>query len=488
MSRRTFFEGGFGLRKKISLLIVFALSIMAITTVVFIEITLTDNLRSELDEKGIILASHLSEMSIEPLLVDDIFGLHSNAKSIKKVSVEVVYVFILDKENNVVAHTFEEGFPLGLKEANTPLPGEDYSIQLLDTELEYIREIAMPIIVEDEVLGAVHIGLSETHTRQTIRETKQKLLGITAIITSVSIFLVLFLSLRIIRPLEELKKGVEDIGKGNMDQKIKVNTADEIGVLAEAFNKMAGDLKQDIDRRETVEKTLETYAEQLEEANRLKDLFTDIMRHDLMNPLQVIDISQHQLKEEKEKLSEEAQVYLKGLEDASGRAIKLVEDASTYGKLETLDKLDFETLDLLTIIKQALSGIKPIFGEDTSRIMITSLGKYSVRGDPKVTELVFTNLLSNAMKYSQKGTKVEVGITEDKDYYKVHVKDRGEGISNEYKQSIFNRYDRGERGGVRGTGLGLAIAKRIVELHEGRIWVEDNPKGGSIFYVSLPKG
>ncbi len=69
----------------------------------------------------------------------------------------------------------------------------------------------------------------------------------------------------------------------------------------------------------------------------------------------------------------------------------------------------------------------------------------------------------------------------------VFVKDNGEGVEDEYKESIFNRFTRVKREGVKGTGLGLAIAKRIVGIHKGSIWVEDNPEGGSIFYFEIPK-
>ena len=67
------------------------------------------------------------------------------------------------------------------------------------------------------------------------------------------------------------------------------------------------------------------------------------------------------------------------------------------------------------------------------------------------------------------------------------VKDFGEGIAAGDKDKIFKRFERVTATSAKGTGLGLAIAKRVVVLHGGNIWVEDNPEGGSIFYVSLPK-
>jgi len=100
---------------------------------------------------------------------------------------------------------------------------------------------------------------------------------------------------------------------------------------------------------------------------------------------------------------------------------------------------------------------------------------------------VFYNLLSNAIKYSPEGKKIEVNIIDNRENWKIYVKDCGSGVSAEDKSRLFTRFQRADKKGVKGTGLGLAIAKRIVELHKGRIWIEDNPEGGSIFYVEIPK-
>ena len=68
----------------------------------------------------------------------------------------------------------------------------------------------------------------------------------------------------------------------------------------------------------------------------------------------------------------------------------------------------------------------------------------------------------------------------------VSVSDEGEGVPEEFKRSIFERFERGGDSGVKGSGLGLAIARRIVDLHDGTIWVEDGPVRGSVFHVFLP--
>ena len=105
-----------------------------------------------------------------------------------------------------------------------------------------------------------------------------------------------------------------------------------------------------------------------------------------------------------------------------------------------------------------------------------------------MVEDVFSNLMSNAAKYAPPDSTVTVAIRDEGSTWLVSVADEGDGVSDGFKEAIFERYERRNKKGVRGTGLGLAIAKRLVELHEGSIWVEDTPGGGSIFSVRLPKG
>ena len=100
---------------------------------------------------------------------------------------------------------------------------------------------------------------------------------------------------------------------------------------------------------------------------------------------------------------------------------------------------------------------------------------------------VFLNFLTNAVKYAKEGKKIIIEAEDDGKNYKIKVKDFGEGVPDKYKEKIFRRFERGEKEGVKGAGLGLSITKKLVELHNGKVWVEDNPEGGSVFVTVLPK-
>jgi signal transduction histidine kinase len=108
--------------------------------------------------------------------------------------------------------------------------------------------------------------------------------------------------------------------------------------------------------------------------------------------------------------------------------------------------------------------------------------------DGREIEVVLINLIENAVKYSNRGTPITVGVERQGDQALFSVADEGIGIAAKHLERIFERFYRADGEGTRvtGTGLGLAICKRIVEAHGGRIWVESTPGVGSRFYFSLP--
>ncbi len=237
------------------------------------------------------------------------------------------------------------------------------------------------------------------------------------------------------------------------------------------------------DRKQTEEK-MKKYAKELEEANQLKDLFTDIIRHDLLNPVTVIKgLSEILLEDESlNKNRKSVETIIKNV----GKLEEMIQSAATLAKVEAVDKLDFEERNLCEILRKAISDFIPMFRNKGMSVEFLGEAKCIAEVNPHIEE-IFSNLLSNAAKYSPENTRVTVGIKGDGEEWIVSVKDRGNRIPDEYKEIIFERFKRIEKRGVKGTGLGLSIVKRIVDIHKGKVWVEDNPEGGNIFLVKIPK-
>lgn len=244
---------------------------------------------------------------------------------------------------------------------------------------------------------------------------------------------------------------------------------------------MGIEISRDITERKESEKKLKDYSVELEKSNEMKDLFTDIMRHDLLNPAGMIsNFSEMLIKDYPE--NEDLQTVYK----SSQKLIKMITLASAFSKLESAEKLDFFELNLKDILEEVCKNQKHNFRSAGMELTCNLTEDLPIKANIMIED-VFENLLTNAMKYAPSGRKVFVDVQVLPDKYRISVKDFGLGIPDENKNTIFHRFKRTHKGAVRGTGLGLAIVKRLVELHNGRVWVEDNPEGGAVFIVELPR-
>lgn len=240
---------------------------------------------------------------------------------------------------------------------------------------------------------------------------------------------------------------------------------------------------KDVTEKVEAQKSLEEYAKKLEHSNKLKDLFTDIMRHDLLNPVGIIrNLAEMVADEEKFKDSKDINMIWSN----ARKLEEMIVAASSYATLDSVEDIDWVELDLNAIIMDAAESLKPLF--DGKHISLEHLqnGEYPAITFPLVEE-VFVNLLSNAVKYSPENTKVTVNIEDMGEDWRITVADNGIGVPDEYKETIFNRFTRRFKEGVKGSGIGLTIVTRVAELHDGKTGVIDNPGGGCIFYFEIPK-
>lgn len=242
---------------------------------------------------------------------------------------------------------------------------------------------------------------------------------------------------------------------------------------------------RDISERKNAEDKLKKYAEYLRESNELKELFTDIIRHDLLTPASIVKgYSEELLTKE---WNANTLSMLKKIYDNNERLITLLESATKLSKLQKIDEIEFEDLNIVTIFQMVIECLKPNIKEKHQTVSINTDRKCNAMVN-YVIEEVFSNLLSNAIKYSPNDSNICVDFIDLNDEWKITVSDEGTGIRNEDKKYIFDRFGRADKTGVKGTGLGLAIVKRVIELHGGKLGVTDNPNGqGSIFWVTVKK-
>ncbi len=243
-------------------------------------------------------------------------------------------------------------------------------------------------------------------------------------------------------------------------------------------------LCRDITERKQAEEAIKKYAAKLEESNRLKELFIDVMHHDLLNPLNVAAGYIELLRDEE--TSPKKIAGMERIERNLTKGMELIESATMFSKLESMERIEFVTIDLKEVIERVIDALNPLVTKAGMTIENSIDGSMLVRGN-KIIEEVFANFISNAVKYAPKGKKIIVEGEDMGEFWRIKVIDFGEGIKDADKAMIFERFRMMEKKGVKGSGLGLAIARKIVELHKGRIWVEDNPEGGAIFIVEIKK-
>ncbi len=239
----------------------------------------------------------------------------------------------------------------------------------------------------------------------------------------------------------------------------------------------------DITQRKQSEEHLRQYADKLQRSNEMKELFTDILRHDLLNPAGAVKGFTEillEIENNAQKIS-----ILEKIHKSDAKLIDMIDTASKLAKLESQDGLEFSVMDIGGIIHSVAENLRPMIEKKKMSVITRFSGTHSSAVNPIIEE-VFANFLTNAVKYSSENTSISIDIFDEGNMWKVAVSDQGEGISDADKPYVFDRFKRVTKKGVKGSGLGLAIVKRIAELHGGEVGVEDNPEGkGSRFWIRL---
>ncbi len=230
---------------------------------------------------------------------------------------------------------------------------------------------------------------------------------------------------------------------------------------------------------------------ELERSNADLDSFAFITSHDLKEPLRGIhNYATFVMEDYAEKLDADGKDKLQTLVKLSLRLEDIVESLLRYSRLGRAD-MAVERTDLSSVLAAVLDLLKVTLARDEVEVRIPRPLPV-VRCDKTQAELLFTNLITNAVKYNDKPAKcVEVGYREPVDGADrrpvVYVRDNGIGVPEKHRHTIFRMFKRlhgrDKYGG--GTGAGLAFAKKIVERHGGSIWVESTPGQGSTFYFTL---
>jgi signal transduction histidine kinase len=240
-------------------------------------------------------------------------------------------------------------------------------------------------------------------------------------------------------------------------------------------------------QREVIKRNIE-----LERLNEVKNQFIGVAAHDLRNPLQVIEgYSQMLLDKHFGELTPEQHKFISVIRKNSDFMLNLITDLLYISKIEAGKlQLELKETDLIALLERNVELNRLMAGQKQINILFTRREDLpTLLIDAPKIEQVLNNLISNGIKFSHRGTTVEVGAFKREQEIVVSVRDEGQGIpANEIDRLFipFENLSVKSTGGEQSTGLGLAIVKRIVEGHGGRIWVESERGVGSNFSFSLP--
>jgi PAS domain S-box-containing protein len=245
----------------------------------------------------------------------------------------------------------------------------------------------------------------------------------------------------------------------------------------------------DITKIKQLEEGLLEKTRNLEKSNEKLEQFSHVVSHDLKEPARTVEaFSGFLLEDHKDQLDEEGLEYVQRMKRAAGRMRELINDLLNLSSIH-MDRASFERVNVEKVLEEVGYDLEMRLQGVNLRV---DGNIPSVRGSRiRIAEL-FSNLITNAIKYNDKALpSVHVGCLNESrknGMCTFFVKDNGIGIEERYQERIFAIFEKlNPREDYEGTGAGLAICKRIVEEHKGEIWVESEVGKGSTFYFTIPK-
>lgn len=453
-----------------------------------------NNLFAEVEEKMELTLKHYVRMAEESLLAKDDLLLLNYTNLIKKTDPSVLYAGFYDKSGMFIAHTdatllYKHSSPL--RHSTNP--------DVLVKKKE--------VVIGKKVLGNCEVGFSRDyvnkHVSESLARTRRRIyfVGMGGVLMGIVGSLLLSRALTV--PIHKLVVGAQKIGSGDLSHKMDFQRKDEIGILADEFNKMGDKLK---------------------ELDDMKRDFVASITHELRSPLGAIQSYISLMLEKRDFSQEVMEDNLLRMKKNTLRLARFINDLLDVAKIEA-GKLDIMPTKVNVI--SAITDVVDLFKASASEKKITmevkiepltqSLSEPSdlyVRADDDRFRQVVTNLVNNALKFTPDGGKITVRVNSEQQianreganqmttqslnrsiaqspYVVVSVSDTGIGIPADSLERIFSKFeqvkaDRDRTKGPKGTGLGLAIAKAIVELHGGKIWVESTVGIGTTFYFTIP--
>lgn len=384
-------------------------------------------------------------------------------------------VLLIDKDGTILASTrSEDAGRIGRQsqDANVRRGLQGETVQGIGpgftTEVAYV---VTPIKRDAVTIGVLRLSYEVDDVRKEFNQVRRLVLGGIALTVLLGLGLAIGLAVTITNPLHELSKRVQDVASGNYQARVTIMRQDEVGILAQNFNQMAT---------------------RLEEAEFARQQQLAAIVHELARPLTGMRAAIETLLDGAEADAEVRHLLLGGIAEESARLERLIQtlqDVQRRG-LKPL-QLNRALVSLERIVRASVAHFEPVAAQLGIALSVTIPPRLPrLQADEDRLIQVLINLLDNALKFTERGGRVAVTVSEHAQALQVAVEDNGIGIAPHELPNVFQQFYRGDEGRVpekQGMGLGLTISREIVAAHGGQIWVESTPHQGTCFTFTLPK-
>jgi signal transduction histidine kinase/CheY-like chemotaxis protein len=460
------------------------------------------NFQRELEQQAVLLLNTIAAASADALIFVDGDFLNDLMVNLGEENV-LIYGRVYDQEGRVVADAIDPASRFGIE------PDLFGKVLLASGEpifqWEGARLLAgQAVRVGSGPVGAISVGLPTAPLDAKITAVRNQGLLTAVVAIMVGLFLALIVSRSITNPLQQMIRATQQIRKGDLSQRVNIQTNDELGVLGNYFNEMTAQLEQtlhqmemEIEERKRAQAEVETAMEAAENANKAKSTFLANMSHELRTPLNAI-LGFSKITERKYATSPEAKKNLRIINRSGEHLLMLINQVLDMSKIEagrmTLLEKEFNLYRML----EDLEGMFRMRAQeqDVEFLLSCDIGvPGQIIADEMKLRQVLINLIGNALKFTQAGfVRLHVhyervtAVADDPPTHKLHfsVEDTGPGIEPEELEMLFEAFVRAKAGreSGQGTGLGLSLSRQFVHLMGGELSVrnvQNEPGHGAIF-------
>ncbi|HBA92817.1 MAG TPA: ATPase [Anaerolineaceae bacterium] len=453
--------GAVSIRTKILGLALGLVLLVGIGNTLQTRMVLTRNMEAQLRDQSVSVARDLAARAVDPILLNDLLALQDLLLETKGNNTNFRYAFIVDQRGQVMAHTFGEGFPVGLLDLNHNGNLDHHHTVLIDTDEGLIFDTAVSIL--DGKAGTARIGLSNVSVQQAVSQVTLQSVLFTVLVLLFGVVVAMFLTRILAQPILELVEATRMVSRGDYTHRVHPWANDELGTLAQAFNQMSQDLAQIHElrqereglQRQLLEKVIST---QEEERRRIARELHDSTSQSLTSLLVGLRMLETNCKDPD-------QQQISDLRSVATQTLDEVHKLATQLRPHALDDLGLSAaLERLTFEWQARHKV-PI------DLAITLKDSRLPEGVETALYRIIQETLTNVVRHAH-AHSVSILVERRDGSVITVIEDDGKGFEVCNSQGEYH--------------LGLLGMRERAELLGGHLTIESNPGHGTSVFVEIP--